>query len=64
MHAREPSDAAYCPALQLSHSSTVDATEYLPTPHAVHALAPERFPLFVIDPFGHDSHSDCVDAFE
>ena len=64
MHAAKPSLAAYCPASQLLHSSTADATEYLPTAHSVHALAPVRSPVFVIEPFVHAMHADSADSSE
>ena len=38
--------------------------EYCPTPHAVHALAPERFPVFVIEPAAHSVHDATFDAAE
>ena len=40
------------------HDATFDAVEYLPAPHAVHAVAPDSAPLSVIEPAWHPSQYD------
>ena len=60
----EPAVAAYWPASQSVHADTFDAVEYLPTPHAVHVVAPAFVPVFVIEPAAHTMHAATSDAVE
>ena len=46
------------------HSSTFEAVEYLPTAHAVHAVAPDKDPLFVIEPAAQSKHDATFEAVE
>ena len=45
-------------------SIVVDAAEYLPAGHGVHAVAPPRMPVFVTDPATHTVHAGSVDRDE
>ena len=41
------------PAAQSMHDGTFDFVEYLPSAHAVHALAPALVPVLVVEPDTH-----------
>ena len=60
----EPSVSTYRPASQSMHADASDAVEYLPTPHAVHVVAPLLLPASVIDPAAHAMHESTFDAAE
>ena len=59
-----PVVSLYRPAGQSVHADTFDAVEYLPTPHAVHVVAPAFVPVFVIEPAAHTMHAATPDAVE
>ena len=50
LSAFDPVVPIYLPAPQSVHAATYDAVEYLPTAHAVHAVAPVLVPVSVIEP--------------
>ena len=49
---------------QSVHDVTFDVVEYVPTAHAVHALAPVMVPVFVMDPAPQSVHDATFDAVE
>ena len=59
-----PVVSLYRPVGQSVHADTFDAVEYLPTPHAVHVVAPVFVPVFVIEPTAHTMHAATSDAVE
>ena len=54
----DPLPATYLPAAQLVHAESVDAVEYLPAAHWLHAIAPVAEPVFVIEPASHSEQYD------
>ena len=46
------------------HAGTFDLVEYVPSAHAVHALAPALVPVFVIEPAEPTVHDATFDAVE
>jgi hypothetical protein len=43
---------------------TAEASENVPTPHSVQALAPGSLPVLVIEPAAHATHAATFDAAE
>ena len=60
----EPVVPLYVPGAQSVHAATFDATEYLPTAHAVHVVAPVLVPASVIDPAAQSMHDGTFDFVE
>ena len=60
----EPVVPLYVPGAQSVHAATFDATEYLPTAHAVHVVAPVLVPASVIEPAAQSVHDATFDAVE
>ena len=64
MQELDPTTSPYLPLVQRTHSSTLDAVEYLPTAHGVQMLAPARLPLSVTEPATHGSHDATSELSE
>ena len=60
----EPVVPLYVPGAQSVHAATFDATEYLPTAHAVHVVAPVLVPASVIEPAAQSVHVESVESVE
>ena len=60
----EPVVPLYVPGAQSVHAATFDATEYLPTAHAVHVVAPVLVPASVIEPAAQSVHVESVEFVE
>ena len=60
----EPVVPLYVPGAQSVHAATFDATEYLPTAHAVHVVAPVLVPASVIEPAAQSMHDGTFDFVE
>ena len=56
----EPVVPLYVPGAQSVHAATFDTTEYLPTAHAVHVVAPVLVPVSGIEPAAHSVHVESV----
>ena len=60
----EPVVPLYVPGAQSVHAATFDTTEYLPTAHAVHVVAPVLVPASVIEPAAQSMHDGTFDFVE
>ena len=60
----EPVVPLYVPGAQSVHAATFDTTEYLPTAHAVHVVAPVLVPASVIEPAAQSVHDGTFDFVE
>ena len=63
-HAAAPLALWYFPRGHGRQAIAVDAAEYLPAAHGVHAVAPSRIPVFVTEPAAHAVHAGSVERGE